>query len=64
MIAVPVNRSELSSLLGLLEQVTERVSAMADQALAEKADDVANELFGIERQLSGAKRRLGRFLDR
>ena len=60
--AVPIDRSELSSLTGLIEQVTDRISKMADQASAAKEDETATELFAIERALAGAKRRLNRFL--
>jgi hypothetical protein len=59
---VPIDRSELSSLTALIEQVTDRITKMADQASAEKEDEVATELFAIERALTGAKRRLVRFL--
>jgi hypothetical protein len=59
---VPIDRSELSSLTALIEQVTERITKMADEASAAKEEDVATELFAIERALTGAKRRLVRFL--
>jgi uncharacterized protein Yka (UPF0111/DUF47 family) len=59
---VPIDRSELSSLTGLIEQVTDRITKMADEASAAKEENVATELFAIERALSGAKRRLVRFL--
>jgi hypothetical protein len=59
---VPIDRSELSSLTALIEQVTERITKMADEASAAKEDEVATELFAIERALTGAKRRLVRFL--
>jgi hypothetical protein len=59
---VPIDRSELSSLTGLIEQVTDRITKMADEASAAKEEDDATELFAIERALSGAKRRLVRFL--
>jgi hypothetical protein len=59
---VPIDRSELSSLTALIEQVTERITKMADQASAAMEEDVATELFAIVRALTGAKRRLVRFL--
>lgn len=59
---MPVERSELSSLASLLNQVTDRVTSMAEKAAADKADDLANELFAIERALSGARRRFERLL--
>lgn len=61
--AMPVEASELSSLASLLEQLTRRVTAMAEDAAAAKDDDASTELFGIERALSGASRRLGRLLE-
>lgn len=62
MAPMPVDRSELSSIVGLIEQVTERVGRMAEGALAERDDGVATELFGVERELTGARRRLDRLL--
>ena len=59
---VPIDRSELSSLTALIEQVTDRITKMADQAAMAKEDGIATELFAIERALTGAKRRLVRFL--
>lgn len=59
---VPIDRSELSSLQGLVDQVTRRVGSMAEEASKAHEDDVATELFAIERQLVGAQRRLTRFL--
>ncbi|HEY5272329.1 MAG TPA: hypothetical protein VIJ34_03735 [Acidimicrobiales bacterium] len=59
---MPIDRSELSSLTGLIEQVTDRITKMADQAALAKEDGIATELFAIERALTGAKRRLVRFL--
>jgi hypothetical protein len=59
---VPIDRSELSSLTALIEQITDRITKMADEASAAKEESVATELFAIERALTGAKRRLVRFL--
>jgi len=59
---VPIDRSELSSLAGLIEQVTDRITKMAEDASAAKEETTASELFAIERALSSAKRRLVRFL--
>jgi hypothetical protein len=49
--------AELGSLATTLEELTKRVSALAD-GLAPDEEDVAVELFGIERALNGALRRL------
>jgi hypothetical protein len=60
--AVSVDRSELSSLASLLDQVTQRVTAMAETASGGRDEDLAVELFGIERALAGARRRFERLL--
>lgn len=54
--------SELSSLSSLLETLTKRVSAMAEDAASSKDDETAGELFAIERALLGAHRRFERLL--
>jgi hypothetical protein len=50
--------AELSSLSSTLDELTRRVSALAEEAAAADQDDLATELFGIERALTGALRRL------
>ena len=55
MVATP---AELSSLSSTLDELTRRVSALAEEAAAADQDDLATELFGIERALTGALRRL------
>jgi hypothetical protein len=60
---MPANRSELSSIAQLLEQLTTRITTMAEGAYAEKDESDAVELFAIERTLQGASRRLGRILN-
>ena len=59
---MPIDRSELSSLTALIEQAADRITKMAEEASKSREDDVATELFAIERALSGARRRLIRFL--
>ena len=54
-----VERSEISSLAILLEEVQRRVSTMADAAQASE-DAEAAELIGLERSLQAALRRLRR----
>ncbi|MGO9028064.1 MAG: hypothetical protein ACLQOZ_05485 [Acidimicrobiales bacterium] len=51
---------ELSSIATALEELTRRVTTHADAANAAKDDETANELFAIERSLTGASRRLSR----
>jgi hypothetical protein len=50
-------RAEISSLSTTLEELTRRVSSLADVAQSED-EEAAMELFGVERSLSGALRRL------
>lgn len=50
-------RPELSSVSTALDELTKRLSAMADAAVGEK-QDISVELFEIERSLRGAQRRL------
>ena len=57
---MPASTAELSSLSSALEELRQRVSAIADRAAAEDDDDTAAELFAVERSLVGAGRRLGR----
>jgi hypothetical protein len=52
--------AELSSVTSALTDLTRRVGTMADQAAARQEDDVAADLFAVERALTGATRRLTR----
>jgi len=56
-------RAELSSLTSSLDELTRRVTAMAEAARDAEQEDLAAELFGVERALHGALRRLGRLAD-
>lgn len=59
---MPADHSELSSIADLLEQVTRRITQMAETMQEEKQDVVAKELFSVERSLIGAHRRVIRLL--
>jgi hypothetical protein len=50
-------RSEIGSLATTLDELTRRVSSLAESADADD-EETAVELFGVERALSGALRRL------
>jgi hypothetical protein len=50
-------RAEIGSLATTLEELTRRVSTLAEGAGAED-EELAMELFGVERSLTGALRRL------
>jgi hypothetical protein len=56
--------AELSSLSSTLKELNDRVSIMAEGAQAAGNEDMARELFAVERSLGGALRRLGRFQTR
>ena len=53
--------AEISSLSSSLEELHDRVHALADGALARGDEDMAHELIAVERSLGGALRRLRRF---
>jgi hypothetical protein len=59
---VPADRSELSSIATLLQQLTDRIGAMGESAQRDKEDALASELFSVERALAGAGRRIVRLL--
>ena len=53
--------AEISSLSSTLAELHERVTALAEGALANGDEDMAHELIAVERSLGGALRRLRRF---
>jgi len=53
--------AEISSLSSTLQELHERVTAMAEGALARGDEDMAHELLSVERSLGAALRRLRRF---
>jgi hypothetical protein len=53
--------AEISSLSSTLTELLQRVSALAEGALARGDEDMAHELIAVERSLGGALRRLRRF---
>jgi hypothetical protein len=59
----PSELSELSSIASSLEQISRRVTALADAATGAKRDEVAGSLIAVERALVGAVRRLERLLE-
>jgi len=54
--------AETSSISASLEQLNQRVTSMADAAAGAKQDDVAADLYAVERALAGAVRRLERMV--
>lgn len=61
---MPPDLAELSSIASTLDQLARRLASMGEAASEAKEDDVASELFAMERALSGAERRAGRLLNR
>jgi hypothetical protein len=59
---VPADLAELSSLSSTLSEVTKRITSLAERAAAARDEDVTTELYGIERALAGASRRLDRLV--
>jgi hypothetical protein len=55
------SNAEISSLSSTLKDLNDRVSVMAESAQASGNEDMARELFAVERALGGALRRLRRF---
>jgi hypothetical protein len=53
--------AEISSLSSTLQELHERVTALAESALARGDEETAQELISVERSLGGALRRLRRF---
>ncbi|HEX2849595.1 MAG TPA: hypothetical protein VHN98_03545 [Acidimicrobiales bacterium] len=53
---------ELSSLAATLDELTRRVTAMAEASASGDDETLSAELFEIERDLQGASRRLARLL--
>ncbi len=62
-VVVPERSAELSSIADQLVQLTARVTAMAEAAETAHESDVAVELFGVERALAGAARRVERLAE-
>ncbi len=58
-----VSPGELSSLSSTLDEVTQRISGLAERAEQQQQEALAAELFGVERSLHGALRRLRRLSD-
>jgi hypothetical protein len=54
--------AELSSISSSLKEIHDRVTAMAEGAAAGGDEDMAHELFFVERSLGGALRRLRRLV--
>jgi hypothetical protein len=56
--------AELSALNTALDDLTSRLSGLAEQLNGTEHDLMASELFEVERALGAAQRRLARLLER
>jgi hypothetical protein len=56
--------AHLSSLSTALDELTARITALADDLAGAPREDVAADLFEVERHLHAASRRLRTLLDR
>ncbi|HVA09208.1 MAG TPA: hypothetical protein VNG12_20950 [Acidimicrobiales bacterium] len=56
------SRAELSSLSSTMKELHDRVTSLAESAQASGEEEIARELFAVERALGGALRRLRRFV--
>jgi hypothetical protein len=57
------SHAELSALTSSLDELTARLTALAESADARHQAELAAELYGVERSLQGALRRLRRLVD-
>ena len=55
--------AELSSLATALEELTKRVTSIADSYAGARREDLAGELYAVERQLVNAVRRVAKAID-
>jgi len=54
--------AELSSLATALTDLTRRIASLAERAATSHDDEMAGELFAVERSLTAAGRRLDRLM--
>jgi len=61
---MPLDTAQLSSLSTALDDLSKRVTELANQFQASPREDVAADLYEVERHLLAATRRLRTVLDR
>jgi Mg2+ and Co2+ transporter CorA len=59
-----LDAAQLSSLSSALGDLTDRITALADGYQSSPREDVAADLYEVERQLQAAHRRLRTLVDR
>lgn len=52
--------AELSSVATALDELARRITAIAEQYAGARRDDLASELYQVERSLTGARRGLAK----
>jgi hypothetical protein len=55
--------AELSSLATALDELTKRITSIADRYATSERDELAADLYSVERALTGAQRRLTKVID-
>ncbi|HCK74040.1 MAG: hypothetical protein MKZ71_06730 [Acidimicrobiales bacterium] len=55
-----VSKAELSSLETAIRELTERITAAADELMGTPGEDVAIDLYDVERSLRTAQRRISK----
>ena len=55
-----VSKAELSSLETAIRELTERITAAADELMGTPGEDVAIDLYAVERSLRTAQRRISK----
>ena len=55
-----VSKAELSSLETAIRELTERITAAADELMGTPGEDVAIDLYDVERSLRPAQRRISK----
>ena len=55
-----VSKAELSSLETAIRELTERITAAADELMGTPGEDVAIHLYDVERSLRTAQRRISK----
>ena len=58
------HQAELSSIASAVGELTERITVLADGFAQDKVDDLAYDLYEVERALRNANRRLAKVVHR
>jgi hypothetical protein len=61
---MPLDAAHLSSLSTALDELTERITRLADDFQGSPREDIASDLYEVERNLQAAARRLRSLVDK